>query len=72
MRLQVESEVVAFALGLTRQRLPTARAADRSAHSAWPAVGNGQWAMGSGQWKGPPASVREHLQKPYDTYVYPM
>ena len=28
MRLQVESEVVVFALGSTRQRLPTARAAD--------------------------------------------
>ena len=38
MRLQVESEVVAFALGLTRQRLPTARAADskRYAHSVGP------------------------------------
>ena len=38
MRLQVESEVVVFALGLTRQRLPTARAADskRYAHSAGP------------------------------------
>ena len=48
MRLQAESEVVVFALGLTRQRLPTARAADRFAHSAWPAVGNGQGAVGNG------------------------
>ena len=36
MRLQVESEVVVFALGSARQRLPTARAADRFPHSAGP------------------------------------
>ena len=50
MRLQVESEVVVFGLGLTRQRWPTARAADRSTHSAWPAVGNGQLAIGKEEW----------------------
>ena len=47
MKLQVESEVVVFALDSTRQRLPTARAADRSAHSAWP--GHHLWAMSDEQ-----------------------
>ena len=40
MRLQVESEVVVFALDSARQRLPTARAADSKcyAHSAGPII----------------------------------